>query len=210
MPLLQEVAALAGACAGLRTGGSGTACIQPASVLLTKYHLFAKVHDGASIPHFSLPPNYFDKNAFAALKGTSWVSECAFVWCSTEQSRSLPIPCRTGNKTLPPRRCGGSSRGGMRSNPQPHGSCQLETGCLWSRGSKSAAWRDLSLRCQPPVQLCRGDRGTGGPVPHPALCPQQGAVSAVGWLAVGLRGEPRERGDRTRGWLGVRSLCCSL
>lgn len=105
---------------------------------------------------------------------------------------------------------GAPAAGGMRSNPRPHSSCQLETGCLWSRGSKSAAWRDLCLRCQPPVQLCRGDRGPGGPVPHPALCPQQGAVSAVGWLAVGLRGERRERGDRTRGWLWVRSLCCSL
>lgn len=129
----------------------------------------------------SSPRREFYKNIFAAVKGTSSVSECPFVWCRTEESCSLPIPSRNGNKTLPPHPSPGAPAallppvlGGRGQTDGPTAGCQLETGRLWSQGSKSASkegsvpeLRASSMR----LRAVQGrSRGAGGLAPLPSPC----------------------------------------
>lgn len=103
---------------------------------------------------FSLSSHEFYKNIFAAVKGTSSVSERPFVWCSTEESRSLPVPSRNGNKMLLPHSSPGAPAavllrvlGGRGQTDGPTAGCQLETGAV-----NLQAWRDPFLSCEPPMR----------------------------------------------------------
>lgn len=132
-------------------GGSGTGRFCPLQRYMMGF-LFSLSFPTSPLLH------EFYKSISTAVKGTSSVSECPFVWCSMEESRSLPSPSRNGQETASTAPLAGCCCRRMFWGDEvkltaPQQAASWEPGIWGARAVNLQAGRDPFQSCKPPMRL---------------------------------------------------------